>query len=218
LRPAGTPVLLHDGRRKPDQSLHAAVVDIDVGKRDLQQCADAVIRLRAEYQYGLSAAARAAIAFSFTSGDRAAFSRWAEGYRPTVSEGRRVRWSRSGRLGWDRANFAAYLETVFTYAGSLSLAAELAPVAEPKTLALGDVFVEGGSPGHAMLVADFVADSSGQKKFLLLQSFMPAQSVHVVVNPAGGGVWFEVEPGRALATPEWSFRPEHLRRFREERR
>src|SRR5262249_29584897 len=80
LKPEGAPVLLFDGRRKANQSLHAAVIDIDVGKRDLQQCADAVIRLRAEYLYAGGAADRARIAFNFTSGDRVAFARWAEGW------------------------------------------------------------------------------------------------------------------------------------------
>ena len=53
LKPAGTPVKLFDGRLSPNQDNHAAVIDIDVGTRDLMQCADAVIRLRAEYLYSV---------------------------------------------------------------------------------------------------------------------------------------------------------------------
>jgi hypothetical protein len=49
LKPDGAPVYLFDGTLKENQSAHGAVVDIDVGGEDLQQCADAVIRLRAEY-------------------------------------------------------------------------------------------------------------------------------------------------------------------------
>jgi len=51
LKQAGTPVYLHSARKKHDQSAHYRVIDIDTGKRDLQQCADAVIRLRAEYLF-----------------------------------------------------------------------------------------------------------------------------------------------------------------------
>src|SRR6476659_4017926 len=47
----GAPVHLFDGSIKPRQDVHAAVVDLDVGARDLQQCADAVMRLRAEFAY-----------------------------------------------------------------------------------------------------------------------------------------------------------------------
>jgi len=52
----GTPVRNHDGREKTNQASAAVVIAIDVGRRDLQQCADAVMRLRAEY---LRAAGRA---------------------------------------------------------------------------------------------------------------------------------------------------------------
>ncbi|MDR3713868.1 MAG: DUF4846 domain-containing protein [Puia sp.] len=42
-------VYLYDGSRKQNQSAQFAVLDISVGKEDLQQCADAVMRLRAGY-------------------------------------------------------------------------------------------------------------------------------------------------------------------------
>ena len=42
-----------DGIRKLNQSAQFAVLNISVGKKDLQQCADAVMRLRAEYLYSL---------------------------------------------------------------------------------------------------------------------------------------------------------------------
>ena len=52
LRPSGTPALLYNGRLKDPPNVVAAVVDIDPGTQDLQQCADTVIRLRAEYLFG----------------------------------------------------------------------------------------------------------------------------------------------------------------------
>ncbi len=69
LKKAGTPVYLFDGTEKKNQDAHFAVIDIDTGKRDLQQCADAIIRLRAEYLY--SKGGIKAIHFDFTSGDTA---------------------------------------------------------------------------------------------------------------------------------------------------
>ena len=58
-------VLYSDGREKT-KDVYVAVVGRDVGAGDLQQCADAVIGLRAEYQFieGLYAAIR----FDFTNG------------------------------------------------------------------------------------------------------------------------------------------------------
>lgn len=204
---------LHDGRLKANQSVHAAVVDLDIGRRDLQQCADAVMRLRAEYLY--SKRRYEAIAFNFTSGDRAAFTRWAGGWRPRI-EGRRVHWVRRGGRGTSYPNFRAYLVSVFTYAGSYSLSRELKPVRDPDDIRIGDAFVQGGFPGHAVIVVDMAVERrSGRKAFLLAQSFMPAQNLHVLKNPAqnDGSPWYSLPAGSHLRTPEWTFALHHLRRF-----
>ena len=46
-----TTVYLFNGQPKRNQSAQYALLDISTGKKDLQQCADAVMRLRAEYQF-----------------------------------------------------------------------------------------------------------------------------------------------------------------------
>ncbi len=213
LLPAGSPVLLFDGRPKHRQDVHAAVVDLDVGRRDLQQCADAVMRLRAEY---LFAAGRVAdIAFDATSGDRMPFARWARGDRPVVEAGgRRLRWAPGGHADASHAALRRYLDAVFGYAGSYSLARELRGV-PTSGLQPGDVFIQGGFPGHAVIVLDSAGAADGRRVFLLAQSYMPAQQVHVLLRPDGGGAWYTLGPEAPLATPEWTFPPGSLRRFPE---
>ncbi|HOJ81106.1 MAG TPA: DUF4846 domain-containing protein, partial [Clostridiales bacterium] len=78
LKPHGTKVRYYDGRVKP-WDVHAAVIDMDVGEKDLQQCADAVIRLRAEYLF--SKGLYDQIHFNFTNGFNAEYKKWMEGYR-----------------------------------------------------------------------------------------------------------------------------------------
>jgi len=213
LKPGRPPVLLFDGREKANQEAHAAVVDLDTGDRDLQQCADAVIRLRAEYLF--SRGALDAIHFDFTSGDRASYTMWRDGYRPVVS-GNRVTWMRSAAADASYRAFRAYLEKVFQYAGTRSLARELAAVPDPADVRTGDVFVQGGSPGHAVLVVDAAAErGTGRTLFLLAQGYMPAQDVHVLRNPTDGALspWYAADGGETLRTPEWTFRRGDQRRF-----
>ncbi len=214
LRPGRPPVHLYDGRLKLNQQAHAAVVDIDVGRRDLQQCADAVIRLRAEYLY--AAGRSSEIAFRFTSGDRASFARWAEGWRPEVA-GSAVRWVRKAGPDGTYASLRRFLDVIMTYAGSWSLERELEPVAPVGSMQPGDVLIQGGFPGHAVLVADMAVEkASGRRVFLLIQSYMPAQEIHLLANPSDAALspWYALDGlGPRLVTPEWVFAPQHLRRF-----
>ncbi len=192
LKPEGTPVLVYSGGQKWRQDVHVAVIDIDVGKRDLQQCADAIMRLRAEWLY---AAGRIGdIAFNYTDGKRRAFAR---------------------RGKTDYKSFRKYMDLVFAYAGTYSLERELEPVAVAD-IAIGDVFIKGGFPGHAVLVADMAENkATGEKRFLLVQSFMPAQDMHVLKNPAAsdGSPWYPAVFAGDLVTPEWTFARASLRRF-----
>lgn len=210
LKPKDAPVLTHTGAKKWRQDVHVAVVDIDVGTRDLQQCADAIMRLRAEW---LFAAGRTAdIAFNYTDGGRVPFSRWARGERPSSSG---KSWRRNGKADASYASFRRYMDQVFSYAGTYSLDRELARVTDGAP-AIGDVFIKGGFPGHAVLVADMVENkSTGERRFLLLQSYMPAQEIHVLKNPAAadGSPWYDAKVTYPFATPEWGFPEGSLKRW-----
>ena len=214
LKPGRPQVMLHDGRAKANQAAHHAVLDIDVGRRDLQQCADAAIRLRAEYLF--AAGRPEAIRFNFTSGHPVPFSRWAKGERPVV-RGNTVSWTRGARPDGSWASLRRYLDVIFRYAGSHSLSRELAPVADPGTVQAGDVFVRGGFPGHAVIVVDVAHGPRGARAFLLAQSYMPAQDPHVLVNPRDPGLspWYATGFGATLVTPEWIFASGELRRWRD---
>ena len=205
------PVHLYDGRLKSNQSAHHAVVIIDVGTKDLQQCADAVIRLRAEYLFAEGLGDQ--IAFHFTSGDLAEWAKWRDGWRPRV-RGSKVAWATTAAKNATYACFRGYLDTVFTYAGSASLARELKAADDPQAIKPGDVFIKGGSPGHAVIVVDVAATAAGERVFLLAQSYMPAQEIHILRNPgSAASPWYPAAATGELRTPEWTFRYEDLRRF-----
>ncbi len=213
LKKGHPPVRLFDGQEKRNQEAHFAVIDIDVGPVDLQQCADAVIRLRAEYLY--SQGAYESIHFDFTSGHTAAFRKWIQGYRPVVRENEVV-WFRSAGKDSSYSGFRAYLQQVFSYAGSYSLGRELKQVTDISQMNIGDVFIEGGFPGHAVIVLDMAAHrETGKKSFLLAQSYMPAQDIHILKNPLDDQLdpWYVLEFGDTLHTPEWTFSKNHLKRF-----
>ena len=204
LKPEGSKVKYYDGSIKEKPGVYLAVVDLPIGTKNLHQCADAVIRLRAEYLYDQKRYDE--IRFHFTNGFLAEYSKWVEGYRIKVN-GNEVSWVNSVEPSNTPDTFWKYLETVFTYAGTLSLEKELkaVPINE---MQIGDVFIQGGSPGHAVIVVDMAENLElGEKVFMLAQSYMPAQEIQILKNPSNGilSPWYILEIVDIFQTPEWRF-------------
>jgi hypothetical protein len=184
-------VYLYNGQPKRNQEAQYAVLDIPVGKKDLQQCADAVMRLRA--QYLLSQKRNSEIWFSDNSGKK---------YVCPAKV--------------DSTRFERYLENVYAHCGTLSLEKQLHQVADYTTIQPGDVVIKGGSPGHAVIVMDVAVNNQGKKIYLLAQSYMPAQDIHVLKNPVYKNLspWFWADADNPfIYTPEWTFSTKQLKRW-----
>jgi len=213
LKEDGSKVKFYNGVIKPNFWVYAAVIDIDVGERNLQQCADAVMRLRGEYLYQNKKYDQ--IHFNFTNGFRVDYSEWMKGNRIVV-EGNKSYWKKQASPSNSYSSFRKYMDIIFAYAGTISLAKELKEV-KLQDIQIGDIFIQGGSPGHAVIVVDLAADKSGNKIFLLAQSYMPAQEIHILKNPNNKNIspWYSINFDGDLVTPEWTFKKTDLKRFRD---
>lgn len=201
LAAAGTPVVSHKGGvvLPPDHPNLAAVVAIDVGAGDLQQCADSVIRLHAEWRFGLG---ERAIGYRAAAGLEMSLKRFADGERLSY-DGHSLTSSRTARsLPLTHPMLRLWLDEVFGWANTVSLAKEARPV-DADELRPGDFFVAPGAPGHAVLILDLARAPNGRRAVLLGQGYMPAQSLHVL-RPAPGSAWFPIdEARREMVTPFW---------------
>jgi len=213
LKSHGAEVMYYDGRKK-SREVHEAVVDIDVGDRDLQQCADAVIRLRAEYLYINELFDE--IHFNFTNGFNADYSTWMQGDRIKVEGGNNAYWVKSTEYSNDYRSFREYLTMVFAYAGTVSLVQEMQKISVDE-MKIGDVFIKGPLPGHCVIVVDMAENTeTGEKIFMIAQSYMPAQDIHILKNNDSKSLspWYSTDFGEKLTTPEWTFEKDQLMRFR----
>ncbi|WP_343208950.1 DUF4846 domain-containing protein [Anaerolentibacter hominis] len=213
LKPDGSPVLLYNKEEKGNQSGHAAVFDLSLSERDLQQCADSIMRIYGEYY--LEREAYDQIAFHLMNGFLMKYTQWREGYRLNV-DGNKT--SMVKRAGADSSyeSFLDYMNMVFAYAGTLSLEGECAGIGLDEIQA-GDLFLKGGSPGHCVLAADMAENEEGEKAFLLAQGFMPAQEFHIIKNPAHEeDPWYYAsEISYPLLTPGYTFPENSLMRWKD---
>jgi hypothetical protein len=215
LKTHGSLVSYYNGSFKTKKGVYIAVVDFDIDRVDLQQCADAVMRLRAEYLYAAGAYDR--IGFTFVNGFHARYAEWMSGKRIAAS-GNRTRWEKTKSPANDYHTFRDYLLTVFNYASTISLKRDTMPVRDIKSAEIGDILIQPGSPGHAIIIIDMAYNEKTKTKAILLaQSYMPAQDIQVLINPEDDAMspWYEIPDKGDIETPEWIFTVKDLRRFEE---
>jgi hypothetical protein len=206
-------VYLFNGIKKGNQAAQYAVLNIDVGNKDLQQCADAAIRLRAEYLFAQNRYAD--IKFQFTNGFLCDFEHYANGHRVAIS-GNNCNWVKRTGRSYKHATLREYLDLVYSYAGTKSLYNQIKSVPFSE-IEPGDVLLQKREPyGHAVTVMDVAYNPQTKDTiFLLSQSYMPAQDIHILRNPMNEGLspWYSVNGSDIIETPEWTFTKHDLKEF-----
>lgn len=210
LKKDGSPVRHYDGKKKVNQRAHAAVFCLPMEKEDLQQCADSVMRMYAEYYWSTGQYDK--IAFHFVDGFLAQYSKWRQGYRIQTGDSG-TSWVKSASEDTSYEAFQKYMRIVFCYASTLSMEEESIPV-KLSNIRAGDIFIKGGSPGHVVMVVDVCKNREGKKAFLLAQGYMPAQEFHLLKNPIhqGDPWYYQEEVSWPLHTPEYTFQEGSLMR------
>ena len=208
LKPFGSPVRLYNGNIKQN-NVHVSIFDMELLNEDLIQCADAIMKLRAEYLYKTNRYND--ISFTITNGMVVPFLKFSEGYRVIV-DGNKSVWKAGYKKGITRDIFDTYLRFIYMYAGTYSLSME----SEKRNITdiqVGDYFIKGGSPGHAVMVVDLAKDKTTGKMIMLLgQSYMPSQEFHILNSNTNIAPWYYVSDSE-LYTPEWSFGRNSLMSF-----
>lgn len=193
LHPADHEVHYFNGKSKPRNNIYNSVVKLSIGKRDLHQCADAVMRLRADYLYQQKRYRD--IKFNF------------------LSDGKPRRYTDYAKGDYSYTTYWKYLEYIFAYANTASLHDELSNVAQTQDVKIGDTFIQKGSPiGHAVIVVDLAKNKAGKTIVLLAQSYMPAQEIQILNNwnDSKLGPWYDIDQDN-IKTPEWTFYPNNLK-------
>ena len=213
LHPPSFPVRDFMGVPIEQQQHHVAILKIDVGEKNLQQCADAWIRLYAEYLWLNQRFDD--IGFEFTSTQFFAWDDYKIGYR-TKEVNKKVSFVNTGKFDDSYENFQKYLEVIFRYAGTISLDVESDPVEDNASIKAGDFIIKPGSPGHSVIIVGVARNLAGKKLYLLAESYMPAQDIHILVNHKNPALspWYELDVNAPqTVTAKYIFKPTSIKRF-----
>ena len=212
LHPPNFPIRDYKNIPLEKQYNHIAILNIDVGDKDLQQCADAWIRLYSEYLWLQKRYDD--IGFHFTNGQFLSWNDYKNGTR-TKETGKKIQFIKTGKNDDSYENFREYLNIIFRYAGTISLDKESVPVKSNYDIMPGDFLIAPGSPGHSVFVVGRSRNRSGKYLYLLAESFMPAQDIHILRNPdAKLSPWYELDVNAPqTVTAKYIFKPTSIKRF-----
>jgi hypothetical protein len=203
-----SPVLDYRGKPVSYQGKAVGIIPYDVGTADLQQCADALMRLRAEYLF--KEEKFDAIGFHFVSGRYYAFKDYCLGLTP-VASGNTVKMVMRSPRPRIHQSLRNYLDIVYTYASTISLARELKPASD---FAIGTIVIHPGSPGHCFIIIDEKTENNIHY-FKLAEGYTPAQSIYVLRNEnvEGKDPWHTLAKGKTIETASYIFDNYQLKKF-----
>jgi hypothetical protein len=206
-------IYLYNGKLKSNQEAQYGVLNIDIGKKDLIQCADAAMKLRADYLFEKHRYNE--LKFLTTSGEKVSFEDWLNGRRWKEKGAKLVSYNINNETSNIQQEYNSFMELVFSYCGTFSLSKQLKTVNDSRTIQPGDVFIHGGFPGHAVTVMAVAKNEENEKIFLLSQGYMPAQDIHILKNYANTDLspWYNVSDLYPLYTPQWQFNSGTLKRW-----
>jgi hypothetical protein len=206
---ADKPILDYRGRPIENQAKHVEILTYDVGTADLQQCADALIRIRAEYLFAQGR--HGDIGFHFTGGGYYSFADYSKGIRPVNKGGRLAFLYIAPPSEKTHQELRKYLNIVYMYANTISLCKELKPADRFET---GTVIIHPGSPGHCSLIIDEAVVGGKDTVYKLAEGFMPAQSIYILSNPYEPQLnpWYHLHKG-TITTVSFEFQNYYLRKF-----
>ncbi len=203
LKPYGSKIINYDDSEYFAQDWHDAILEVPVPSNGLQQCADALMRIRSEYLWEKNKKDK--IGFNFTSGHYCSWIKYAEGFRPKI-KGNKVTFYKTASPNHSKANFYTYLNLIYTYAGTMSMHNELKKI-QVKDVRIGDMLVKPGSPGHIEIVVDEIQNADGDRMYLLAQGNTPAQNVCLLKNFENTkfSPWYRFDKNEPVYTPSYYF-------------
>ncbi len=202
------PIVDYHGNTISNQGKHVAVVPYDVGNQDLQQCADALMRLRAEYLFAQKRFDE--IGFHFVSGQYYTWNEYCKGSRP-VAKGNSVKFIYTSPADRSHASLRKYLDIVYSYASTISLTSELK---NTDKFTIGTIIIRPGSPGHCFIITDEATTSEGEKVYKLVEGYTPAQSIYVLRNTQDESLhqWHKLTKG-TITTASYQFKDYYMKTF-----
>lgn len=192
LKRRGTKVMLYTGGEANYQFLSTGVIDQDLLSNS-EQCADATMRLRAEYL-------------------------WSRGRYGDISfrnvNGKMMHYAGGG----SRKAFERYMRDVYGLCSTFSLFTETTP-RDIKDVQPGDVLVyparAGHKYGHALIVVDVAKSKSGKVAIMCAEGNTPARDKHVVrnLNPLKNPWFFLDEDDETIWISCFHFYKKELRHY-----